>query len=764
MGQGFPSSNRRRFLAAVSSTGLAALAGCNTEGSRDNNSTATATETVVFTDSATPSPSSTPTTQVFDGGDIAAFKRALLTASNLGVSLDIDPGTYTFAPMTSGKQAHLQLRDIHDLTVDGNGSKIVFSDPLKGGFRFRRGTNITIRNLEFDFNPVPFTQGEITAVSTSEGTITVALDDGYPALDHEMFQAAAIVFGLPHDPDGSFVQVSERATGSPDKYFRDIENPSGRTYRLHLNTEKSGFVGISPGHRLTIVARNNDPVLNFYKVTNPTTENVTARTANGGGFSHQACKTPTVRSSTISPPPESDRQLATVADGIRITNCSNGSVIENCVHEKLGDDSVAVDCRMVTVQTFNSDSEISVNGLHPFVVTEGDILEGMAPNGVLRGELPAIERYTSRFSTPSDREKPDTITFSEPVTDIIETGDYLANTATASDDYVIRNNEFREHRARLIRANSGTGLIEGNLLERADGSAIELRSGTKGFWPPKRQVENVTVRGNTIRGAGMRYISNSDASAIHLHFQTPDGITTDGRPNRNIEIVDNDIGRSASIGIRAEATEGLRIEGNTMENLNVLEFTANNYGIDISNLRNVNVEENTVSGAAAYLSGFGFRRNCKQVSASENTLILDGEQRSAEFTQYIPVTFTFNRAVIPSSGDDRKLTFRCFTLDLLTEDGSVVQSVNVGGAESGVSMGDGVYGRERANGVTWRWFGPESVLYFLSDDLANAAVLRLRGYSIEGGITASVRVDGIETGVIEWTDSQRDTYSVSLQT
>lgn len=147
MSQESPSSNRRKFLTALSSTGLTVLAGCNFEGSQNSQSTSTATETVIFTDSDTTPPASTPTKQVFDGGGIADFKRASLTALDLGVSLEIEPGTYTFEPLDSGEQAHLRLQDIQDLTIEGNGAKIIFSDPMKGGIRFRRGENITIRRL-----------------------------------------------------------------------------------------------------------------------------------------------------------------------------------------------------------------------------------------------------------------------------------------------------------------------------------------------------------------------------------------------------------------------------------------------------------------------------------------------------------------------------------------------------------------------------------------------------------------------------------------
>ena len=45
--------------------------------------------------------------------------------------------------------------------------------------------------------------------------------------------------------------------------FEKSRKSSGRIYRLHLNTESSGFVGVTNGNRLTTVARDNDPVLKF---------------------------------------------------------------------------------------------------------------------------------------------------------------------------------------------------------------------------------------------------------------------------------------------------------------------------------------------------------------------------------------------------------------------------------------------------------------------------------------------------------------------
>ena len=55
--------------------------------------------------------------------------------------------------------------------------------------------------------------------------------------------------------------VLQRPSADSDWDIREIKKISGRIYRLHLNTESSGSVGVAIGNGLTIIARDNDPVL-----------------------------------------------------------------------------------------------------------------------------------------------------------------------------------------------------------------------------------------------------------------------------------------------------------------------------------------------------------------------------------------------------------------------------------------------------------------------------------------------------------------------
>lgn len=330
--------SRRELMATLGTGAGISLSGCNGIGSSGDRTTTnqTATEsTVVFTDSTTASGTTTTSSPddriVFNGGGIHAFADAVQTASWENSTLEIDPGTYRFNPVEqsgSGFNAHVEFQDLSGLTIEGNNSTLIFTDPGLGGMQFTLGSDITVRNLTLDYDPVPFTQGTITEFSRDSRTVTLELDSGFPSLNHQMFDAAATVYATTHQEDGGFVETA-RTDISPDKFFSKMEAVGDRTFRLHLEKGRSDFTGIETDHRLTIVARNRDTALLFYKVDNPTVENVTVRTSNGGAFISQACKSPSFINCTIAPPPDSNRQLASIADGVRITNCIDGATIDS---------------------------------------------------------------------------------------------------------------------------------------------------------------------------------------------------------------------------------------------------------------------------------------------------------------------------------------------------------------------------------------------------------------------------------------------------
>jgi hypothetical protein len=259
-------------------------------------------------------------------------------------------------------------------------------------------------------------------------------------------------------------------------------------------------------------------------------------------------------------------------------------------------------------------------------------------------------------------------------------------------------------------------------------------------------------------------LAGENPAAILVHHEAPDGATTGAQPNRDIRIVGNDIATCAAAGIDVKAATDVTIHKNTLADLNRLQYAGAGYGVLLSNVDDTEVTENTVSGRADALSGFGLGMNTGEVVAADNEVTIDGETRSGTLKTLVPVSLAFSRTVqVPEGG--RPLAFLCYELWLEDDSGSVIYHASLGSDETGMRIGNGVDSKEQTDGESWRWFGPadnRSVLYFFASDLSKATTLRVRGHPIESDISAAVRVDGTITDEITWRSTTTDEFTLSL--
>lgn len=780
----WPALPRRGVMRGLGAAGLGLTTGCS--GLLSGRGDEAPTDTAVFTDgtttptvtrtnqplTATRSPTTTPQPVVFDGGDLQAFVDALSSLDgDREATLIVEEDTYRFDPLHAGDpslRAHAQFENLEHVTIEGNGATLVFTDPLFATLVFRGGRDITLRNLTLDYDPVPFTQGTITEYSAEPQSVQLTLDDGFPGLDHRMFDRAAEVYALVHEPDGSFIQ-GVRKRGSWDPRIEEIAKLEAREYELRLNRGfQSG--GLDPGRKLTVVARNNMGGLFFDYVDAPTVQNVAIRATNGGAFLFTVCKDPVVRDSAVAPPTDSERHIGAVADGIRVINCRSSATIEGCRHEAVGDDSVVVQHTLAPVTDIVDDRTVAVENVHPFVVTAGDVLDVLAPTGERKDPLPPVAEYESRFSLPIEREKPRTITFGSSVAGRLDEGDYLRNRATGSQNFVVRDNEFRNHRANLIRIAASHGIVEGNTLEGCSINPIELETDLASqVFSPKGWTSDVTVRNNTVSRAGLNYYAGATPVGIHVHHRPAPDHPSTGQPNRNITIANNEVTDSAMGGIRVEATTDVTVEGNTLSGLNQLDFPGfADVAMTLDHVTSADIRNNTARGSATSLDYFGVRLASEDVATTGNRLVIDGATESGQLASLRPVTIEFSRTVSPSerdpdSQDDRPLAFRCTAIELVGADGSVIRRIEVGREESGIAFGEGVW--PPSSDGEWRWFGGPTntaVLYFAESALSSTATLRLRGYPIEAGISATVSVAGERRDSVTFESDDTRTYAVDI--
>jgi len=91
----------------------------------------------------------------------------------------VPPGRYRVTPHD---RQHLVLHDLADRQIIADGVEMICTETTRA-LTLRHCTNVTVRGLVIDYDPLPFTQGRITGFANGKSVTTVELFDGYPAAD-----------------------------------------------------------------------------------------------------------------------------------------------------------------------------------------------------------------------------------------------------------------------------------------------------------------------------------------------------------------------------------------------------------------------------------------------------------------------------------------------------------------------------------------------------------------------------------------------------
>ena len=90
--------------------------------------------------------------------------------------IEIPKGTYTLDVRNNGPYKFHNLTDVH---INGNGSTVICNNQEQA-FSFYNCVRVELRDLTIDYDPLCFTQGEITAVAEDGSWFDVRIDKGYP--------------------------------------------------------------------------------------------------------------------------------------------------------------------------------------------------------------------------------------------------------------------------------------------------------------------------------------------------------------------------------------------------------------------------------------------------------------------------------------------------------------------------------------------------------------------------------------------------------
>lgn len=433
--------------------------------------------------------------------------------------LIVPKGTYHF--ITCDQKAHLNMDNMDNFLLDGQGSELVF-ESFHSYISICNSRQVMIKDLTLDWN---WEKEPLASV----GLITKIAEDGsflecrFPACPSV---TADMRFSIvtPFDP----MRYTPGCPGGME--FRPYENPhikkTGNLFTdskmLELVRELSGIFT----HRQEKADENSirfytsDPsftLLHFhigdcfmfrhreYDITavpicdtrDCTLSNVTLYSAPGSGFVgngdicglHFDRCTVTVRPGTL-------RCISTSADCLHICNSLGHFIIENCEFGYAGDDCINIhDNSSMGIEPLSANTLLAKG-----VVRESVLFEKGYPVELRNPDL-SPTGYTSILTNvvwhPTDRTCE--LSFCDPLPAGLSPDTVLWNQRFSTRSYLIRRCRFTNNRARGILLQGSDGLVEDNVFENIQGAAIQIETGCESRWSEGHGVKNLILRNNIIR-------------------------------------------------------------------------------------------------------------------------------------------------------------------------------------------------------------------------------------------------------------------------
>ncbi|MCC7492252.1 MAG: hypothetical protein IT204_07910 [Fimbriimonadaceae bacterium] len=454
------------------------------------------------------------------------------------------PGRFLLRPAAglSDEWSIVTIADRRGLLIRGQGdaTSLVAGDPTRGLLRWVDCQNVALRALRVDYNPLPFTQGRVTAADAAGGSLELAVDPDYPSPAAIAAGPAELggLYRLQQSADGQirWPQLSHWSATQP-------ERQAGGTWRLRSN----GAGDLQPGDRLIWIARRvAQHAVSFWRCQRVWIDGLTVHASPGTGLLLYSTASVQIRRYADLAPTGSNRLLATNADGTFVHGCRDGLSLTDSSYLGQGDDCVNLHSPAWHGRSLQVLDPQQVVALGEDDFRAGDVLEVMDPAaGRLKGQVTvrtaARERTGSRLTLAPGL---DTIGF-DPATD------RLYNTHLAVPRFRLARNYFGPHRGRTLLLQARDGVIEQNTCENAEGYGLVLSYGGTA-WSEGVVPQRVTIRDNLFRN-----LTNVGLAAVIEIF---DGASE--RHFRDLRIERNTFENPRKMAIRATGVDGLQLVDN----------------------------------------------------------------------------------------------------------------------------------------------------------------------------------------------------------
>jgi hypothetical protein len=469
---------------------------------------------------------------------------------------------------------HLVFSNLTNVEILAENVELVCTSTVRA-LMFENCANVTIRGLTVDYDPLPFTQGKITAMSPDKSWLELEIIQGYP--DDKL--------------KGPF-QIYDSATKSlrrgDARWSDDIKSLGNRRYRVSKaqryrfdpaeDTEQTGDI---------LVAKNA-----FGKAGSPHAielqgckgmrfEDITVFASPSFGFLERHCDGSTYlrcivdrRNSEDDPVKRAvPRMRALNADAFHSKDASKGPSIIACTARFMGDDAVNINGRYHYVRgTSGRQARIAI--IDPTAtIHQGDPVQFLPYSGPRPSDAKVVRRQPdSQPFTEEEKEFIRQLRMDERMrADLLEgqvtfftltldreislpPGSAVCCPLRLGNGFAVKDCDFGDNRSRGILIKASNGEVSGNRITNSRMAAVLVSP--EFWWMEAGMSSDVVIKGNIIGGCLQ--------TPIQVHARGGNRAFLPAGALRNISILNNRIEDSAWPVIHVTSASGLIIKDNIL--------------------------------------------------------------------------------------------------------------------------------------------------------------------------------------------------------
>lgn len=497
--------------------------------------------------------------------DIQGFVDKALKAGERRVV--VPPGRYRVTPHD---RVHLRLIGLRDVTIIADGVEMICTETTTA-LLIQDCTRVTVRGLSIDYDPLPFTQGRITAISPDKSEHIISLFDGYPDagsvlnFKYEIFRPDARTLRCDAEMRPTYYPSAVGAISDP----RHVRVKKGQG--LASDPEQVGDI--------VVIASQHAPggvmphAVYLERCDRVDLADINVWASNCFAFVEFGCNGTTYRRCRVDRrPPKTDptrradpRIRSTNADAFHCIDAVKGPSIIDCTARFMGDDAVNIQGSYSMV-TACADRTLRVllkcEGLPPGEPVELWTYEGVRlPDAVVTATEPAgditsderafvIRQAMDERTRTQGLAKAVSVTLDRAVE--MPIGSLIAPAKRVGNGFLVKGCDFGSNRSRGIVMKGSNGQVVGNRITGGWMSAVLVSP--EYWWLEAGSSCDVRIADNVITDCG--------GTPIVVEARGGSGRVAPAGVHRDIAIEDNRITGCPMPAIRVTSTRRLTVRGN----------------------------------------------------------------------------------------------------------------------------------------------------------------------------------------------------------